>query len=399
MVGALALVVAVAVLLDWQRFVPAGPARVVAIAAGGGHTCALTSAGEVKCWGDNSSGQLGDGTRTDRTEPVDVVGLRIGAKAIAAGSYQLGGGHTCALTTTGGVKCWGDNSDGQLGDGQVCGLKCATPVDVKGLASGVVAITAGGRHTCALTTGGGVKCWGDNGKGRLGDGTTTSRTTPVDVVGLTSGVAAVAAGGGVNVFQNGHTCAVTTAGAVRCWGANEFGQLGDGTETSSTVPVDVVGLSGGVEDVATGGMALHTCALTTAGGVKCWGANFLGQMGDNTLGDRTRPLDVKGLASGVAAVTAAGANTCVVMQSGGAKCWGWNADGQLGQGTRSQRSTPVDLTGLGSGVIAVIPGGFHTCALTSAGRVKCWGANGSGQLGDGTTVPHYTPVDVIGFGG
>jgi len=199
------------------------------IAAGDYHTCALTTTGGVKCWGDNFSGQLGDGTTTKRVTPVDVSGLTSGVSAIAAGAS-----HTCALTTTGGVKCWGNNSAGQLGDG-TAPTNSSTPVDVSGLTSGVSAIAAGGFHTCALTTTGGVKCWGYNKFGQLGDGTKTARFTPVDVSGLTSGVSAIAAG-------VSHTCALTTTGGVKCWGDNFFGQLGNGLVTARTTPVDVVWL-------------------------------------------------------------------------------------------------------------------------------------------------------------
>jgi alpha-tubulin suppressor-like RCC1 family protein len=137
------------------------------------------------------------------------------------------------VTTAGAVKCWGDNTYGELGDGTT--TSSTTPVDVVGLGSGVASVSAGWMHTCVVTTAGAVKCWGYNGFGELGDGTTTSSTTPVDVVGLGSGVASVSA-------SSGHACAVTSAGAVKCWGVNDYGALGDGTTTDSTTPVDVVGL-------------------------------------------------------------------------------------------------------------------------------------------------------------
>jgi uncharacterized repeat protein (TIGR01451 family) len=310
---------------------------VTAIAAGEYHTCALTSGGGVKCWGFNGYGELGDGTTTQRTTPVDVSGLGSGVSAISAGH-----GYTCALTSGGGVKCWGDNQYGQLGDGTT--TQRTTPVDVSGLGSGVAAISAGAFHTCALTSGGGVKCWGDNLDGDLGDGTTTQRTTPVDVSGLGSGVASISAG-------YYHTCALTSGGGVKCWGDPADGQLGDGTTTVRTTPVAVSGLGSGVAAISAG--AFHTCALTTGGGVKCWGYNGNGQLGDGT---------------------SSGPQTCA-----GSPC----------------STTPVDVSGLGSGVTAIAAGGYHTCALTSGGGVKCWGANYAGQLGDGTTTQRTTPVDVV----
>jgi len=403
---------------------------VTAVSAGGSHTCALTSGGGVKCWGSNDVHQLGDGTLTDRATPVDVSGLTSGVTAVAAGGY-----HTCALTSGGGVKCWGANFSGQLGDGTYTGS--STPVDVFGLTSGVTAVSAGGSHTCALTSGG-VTCWGSNDWGQLGDGTTTDRSTPVDVSGLTSVVTAVSVGGyhtcavtsgggakcwgyngngqlgvgtytyrstpvdvsgltsGVTAAASGdfHTCAVTSGGGTKCWGANAYGQLGDGTQTERYTPRDVSGLTSGVTAVAAGGH--HTCALTSGGGVKCWGENGYGQIGDGT-GPPLIPVDVRGLTSGVTSVAVGWLHACALTSGGGVKCWGHNSSGQLGDSTTTSRSTPVDVSGLTSGVTAVVAGQYHTCALTSSGGVKCWGSNGDGQLGDGTTTSRSTPVDVSGL--
>jgi alpha-tubulin suppressor-like RCC1 family protein len=198
----------------------------IALAAGSSHTCALTEAGGLHCWGDNAHGQLGDGTSEDRSTPVRVSGLERGVIALTAGGW-----HTCALTEDGGVHCWGWNGRGQLGDGTT--EDRSTPVTVSGLQSGVTAITAGGSYTCALTDAGAVRCWGNNEDGQLGDGTTENRTTPVRVSGLDSDIIALAAG-------ESHTCALAEDGGVHCWGWNWDGQLGDGTAGShSAVPVQV----------------------------------------------------------------------------------------------------------------------------------------------------------------
>ncbi len=342
--------------------------EVTQISAGSAHTCAVTPSGGAKCWGYNSYGQLGDGTTVNKTTPVDVLGLTAGVASIDAG-----GSHTCALTTAGGAKCWGSNGNGQLGDNSTTQRK--TPIDVLGLTAGVASIDAGSSHTCALTTAGGAKCWGYNGQGQLGDGSAIQRTSPGNVSGLTSGVTILAVG-------YAHACVVTTVGAVKCWGSNY-----------SLSPGSVAGLASGVASLAAGDG--HTCAVTAAGGAKCWGANAYGQLGDNSTTNRWSPGDVAGLTSGVSRLTAGTRHTCALMVAGDVKCWGSNADGQLGDNSTITRYGPVPVTGLASGVRTISAGNAHTCAVTTSGGMKCWGNNAFGLLGDGTTAQRTAPVNVL----
>jgi len=278
---------------------------------------------------------------------------------------SAGGAHTCVLTTAGGVLCWGANSAGQLGDGtQTARL---APVGTVGLASGVRAISAGRDHTCALTTGGAVKCWGIDYDGQLGDGSGAFgvvRRTPVQVIGLAQGVAAIAAGAS-------HSCAITSAGGAKCWGLNDHGQLGDGTATKRLAPVDVSGLASGVAAIALG--EYHTCALMMTGGAKCWGDNDDGELGDGSNIERRTPVNVSALA-GATAIAAGDFHACA-LANGGMVCWGYNGNGQLGNGTTTASPLPVAVSGLGSGVAAISAGADfdHSCALLVGGSVRCWG--------------------------
>jgi alpha-tubulin suppressor-like RCC1 family protein len=373
------------------------PTQFISITAGDSITCGLTSNGGVKCWGANWNGQLGNGSyyKKSKNTPVDVSGLASGVSAIVAGN-----GHVCALTSSGGVKCWGNNWNGELGNGMPT-IKSPygknTPVDVVSLTSDVIALAVGGGHTCALISSGGVKCWGYNKWGQLGDGTTTDRTVPVGVNGLTSGVIAIDAG-------NNFTCALLLSGEVKCWGINDAGQLGNGTNTMSTIPVSVNGLTDRVIAISTG--SSHTCALTSNGGVKCWGNNQGGQLGDGSIlltitnYGKTIPVDVNGLTSGVIGIAAGGSHTCALTFSGRVKCWGDNANGGLGNGTADTttisygETTPVDVIGLTNDISMIVAGVRHTCALTSGGEVKCWGWNLYGQLGNGTNISSALPVDI-----
>jgi len=307
---------------------------VVDLEAGTDHTCAVFYTGTLKCWGRNNLGQLGTGTGLDSYAPVTVTGLS-GVTAVATGQY-----HTCALLKTGAVKCWGWNNAGQIGPcstpgGSGATAHCMTPQDVSGLSSGVVAIAAGKYHSCALLNTGGLKCWGYNPAGQLGDGTNTASSTPVSVSGLSSGVAKIAAGGET-------TCAVLSTGEARCWGMNTNGTLGNSTASpNQNVPQIVTGMSTAVE-ISVG--TSHACAVLSTGGVQCWGYNDKGQVGGS--GNKTSPTTVTGLSGSASKIAAGDKHTCAVLRTGGVQCWGWNNVGQLGNSTNNDSSSPVSVTGI-----------------------------------------------------
>lgn len=343
--------------------------EVLQVSPGQNHTCAVTLAGGAKCWGYNGSGQLGDGTQTQRLTPVYVFGLATGVTSIAAG-----GSHTCALLNTGGAKCWGANGNGRLGDNSQTNR--LTPVDVYGLTSGVKSIAAATSHTCALTLAGGAKCWGFNGQNQLGNGNALESWIPTNVSGLSSGAASLTVGDPIS-------CIVNTSGGVSCWGSP--GVYG---ATPKTVAAS------NVMSVTSGGS--HVCLVTLSGSAKCWGDNRYGQVGDSTTIHRWGgPVDVTVLSSGVKSFALGVWHTCAVTDTNAVKCWGGNANGQLGNGTTSNSLAAVDVLGLTDGAAAIFAGAYHTCSVSTGGSAKCWGANSSGQLGDGSTVQRTASVNVL----
>jgi alpha-tubulin suppressor-like RCC1 family protein len=354
---------------------PAG--NITALAAGSGHSCAMIEGQGVQCWGANNVDQLGQNTSVVSYIPVPVALLSSGVAKIDTGITQ-----SCALTTAGGVKCWGNNILGGVGDGTF--LRADSPVDVVGLTSGVTAISVGGSHACALTSAGGVKCWGNNTDGQLGDGSAADRSgVPVDVSGLTSGVAAIGVG-------TSYSCAVLSTGALKCWGLNTSGQLGDNSTVSKRTPTDVSGLAGGVAAVAAG--TIHTCALMTSGGVQCWGMNNFGFVGDGTTTQRLVPTQVSGLTSGVTQISAGTNQTCAIAGAGTLLCWGFNSQNRLAIGA-GNGIVPAPVSGMGSGVMTVSSGSSHVCAVAAGNVAKCWGSSSSGQVsGGGGTVT--APRDV-----
>lgn len=350
------------------------------ISSGENHTCAVTTSGAAKCWGLNSSGQLGNSTTTNSNRPVPVTGLGSGVAVISAGSS-----FSCAVDVIGQTFCWGNNTYGQLGDGGTTSR--ANPGPVSGLGSGVGSkVEAGLTHACAITTGGEMRCWGRNNEGQLGRGNTTNSVTPVQVTGMSSGVTAM----GLRKTSTGATCAVQS-GAAKCWGWNENNSLGDGSQANEvkSSPLPVVGLSSGVTAIQMGRQ--HTCAIQS-GGIKCWGDNSFGQHGVGTTPGNT-PRSPNGMTANISALALGMDHVCAV-QSGAAKCWGRNANGQLGDNSTTSRNVPTDVVGLSSGVARITAGNEFSCAHTSEG-VKCWGLNGNGQIGDATNTQRLAPAGVL----
>ncbi|MFA6383185.1 MAG: hypothetical protein WCX17_02060 [Parcubacteria group bacterium] len=380
--------------------------------------------------GFNLTGKTLDQTEVNGTG--DGAAIKLSTQT-AASTMQTstGDSHSCAVSETGYAYCWGKNDNNQLGDNTTTVRD--TPVRVlKGAAVtgdndgtyliNIKSIIAGNNQTCAVSNNNNVYCWGYNGYGQLGDGTTTLRATPIRVL---KGAAVSGDNDGTNLTNvksvtvgNNQTCAVSNNNNVYCWGYNNYGQLGDNTTNQQNTPVRVLkgaAASGdndgtnltNVKSVFAGGA--HTCAVSNNNNTYCWGYNSYGQLGDNTTTARYTPVRVlKGEAAtgdndgtnltNVKSVTAGGVHTCAVSEAGNAYCWGYNNNRQLGNHSYVQSATPVRVADLYSptflsNMVQISAGSAHTCAVSGTGSVYCWGDNGNGQLGDNTTTARYTPSE------
>lgn len=383
------------------------------VGVGGGFACAGLSTGSVECWGDDVAGELGTtatlshrcgGDACSRT-PVDVDGIS------TVSTVSVGRSHACALLRDGHVWCWGDNQAGELGNGTTA--SSSTPVEVQGI-SDAVAVSAGGSggnqdFTCVLLSGGHVECWGYDADGELGNASTSNTPTPVPVSGLADAVAISSGGSAV--------CAVLSSATVSCWGSDDAGQIGmpivdspvaTAGQTFYTSPMPVAGLPP-VSGIAAGPSS--TCAVTKTGGVYCWGDNYDGELGNGTTSGpqtchgqqvcRYTPGAVIGV-SDATSITNGSYAPCATVASGRIECWGGNYNGELGNGKVSNTPDPnaAPVVGITNATAVSAGSGGSSCALLKTTAVMCWGANGAGELGTGSTQPRDpTPANVHGIGG
>jgi len=302
----------------------------VAVSSGSLHACSVNSSGALFCWGTNDEGQLGDNSLEFKLSPSPVPGLASDIVAVSAG-----GKHTCAIVSDGAVVCWGDRDMGQLGHTHRNNM---IPTQVMGLDACATAISAGWDHTCAITAGGKLWCWGSRALGKTGIADDAARGARVlsamPVPSLQSGVMDVSAGAR-------HTCAVTSGGAVRCWGSNTGGVLGNGNEQSSAVPTQVVGLNSGFVGVSVG--EKDSCAVASSGKVMCWGSKYQSGQHDRSSSLFGPPQEIKGLGPGAVAVSVGNFHSCALIRNGKVMCWGDNDHGRLGNSTTRHSDEAVQV--------------------------------------------------------
>jgi alpha-tubulin suppressor-like RCC1 family protein len=361
------------------------------VSAGEGFACGLRATRAIYCWGDNSRGQLGNGTTSPFAAPTPVQGANNYWTSVTAGAF-----HTCGRVRDGRLSCWGGNDRGQLGTGG-SGADRPEPRPVAGARTDWAAVEAGERQTCGRRTSGRLYCWGDNTYGQLGDGTTTSRPTPRLVVGGIADWRTVA------VAAN-HTCALRASGRLYCWGSNARGQLGDGTTTTRRAPRLVPG-NAVWTSVATGGRIGSsgpsftgvTCGRRNTGRLYCWGGNATSGLGDGTTTERHVPTQVAGGATDWRTVTVGMYATCATTTGSRAYCWGYNGDGQLGTANFSGRSRPEEVWAGGStsgnGSSGTSSGGSSGASSGGSSGTSSGGSSGASSGGSsGTSSGSSSPT-------
>jgi len=341
---------------------------------------ALVFVSVAYAWGFNTGGRLGDNTTNSRRSPVTVVGGITNWQQLSAGNA-----HSLGLTQGGIAYAWGYNSNGRLGDNTTTNR--SSPVTVVGGITNWQQLSAGDSHSLGLTQAGIAYAWGVNSNGRLGDNTLTSRSSPVTVVGGITNWQQVSAG-----FS--HSLGVTQGGIAYAWGANTGGQLGTNNTTSRSSPVSVIGGITTWQQLSAGDT--HSLGLTQAGIAYAWGANGFGKLGDNTTTNRSSPVTVVGGITNWQQLSAGDSHSLGLTQAGIAYAWGLNTYGRLGDNTTTNRSSPVTVVGGITNWQQLSAGRYHSLGLTQGGIAYAWGENLFGRLGNNTTDPRSSPVTVVG---
>jgi len=358
------------------------------VSTGGSHSCGIRTSGRLYCWGGDAYGELGDGgSNTTRHTPTEVAGGHTDWTTVSAGGF-----HTCGRRSSGRLYCWGRDANGQLGNGMPTTNR-STPGEVAGGHTDWVGVSAGDEHTCARRSTGRLYCWGDDERGSVGFSLAfADEPAPVQVAGGRTDWASVSAGGG-------HTCAVRATGQLFCWGRDGSGQVGDGGPAglfaSRSIPFEVSGARTDWAAVSAGNA--HTCARRTTGLLFCWGADQWGQVGDGgTNTDRLAPRQVLTFFTDWTNVAAGGSHTCARRSTGRLYCWGYDQWGQVGDGEPlANRAAPTEVEGHTTTWTQVDVGNSHSCARINARRISCWGNDGAGLLGNGEPDQNQAaPVEI-----
>ncbi|WP_103919277.1 RCC1 domain-containing protein, partial [Candidatus Venteria ishoeyi] len=382
---------------------------------GGNHSCAILDSGLIQCWGDNTYGQLGVNSDLLADSPIPVTMNADNNTTIQPMPVATGKRHSCLLTENNTVRCWGENKHGQLGDGDVQS-RLSPSLDVSGLDNPVVALSASGNSSCAIDDSGAAYCWGENSNGQLGNGRLVDSPVASPVAGLDGGVTKLA--------QTGNTACAIVNGSVYCWGSNASSQLADPGLQQSQVPVAISSLNNGVIDLAmtdfeacalintltTKGWVKcwghdkdapttvvgadknitqlsagdkHLCVQRNDGQVLCWGDNQFGQLGSSISTHRNNVLEVSDLPAQALQLSSGANHSCALLSNDSVMCWGAGEVGQLGNGQSLNSSTPVSVQGLPAEIVAINGADNHSCAYIADNSVYCWGENQQGQLGNG----------------
>ncbi|HOW29171.1 MAG TPA: hypothetical protein PK685_00640 [archaeon] len=342
------------------------------------HACVVLATGKVKCWGRNDNGQLGDGTIAQKKIPIEVLDINSGV-AITAGDL-----HTCVVLSSGEIKCFGDNPYGQLGNQNTTDSNF--PVTVLGI-NNAIKVSGGCWHTCALLNTGEINCWGANTNGQLGNGTKTNSLIPVSVIDSNNDIITNFVDVKVGCTNS---CALLNNGQIMCWGNNQYGKLGDGTTTDKNTATPVLNVENAMQISI--GSEYGGCLREHNGTVKCWGRNNFGQIGDGTNTDQNTPTQVLQITDAIDIDSGNGHN-CAVLSNNELKCWGQNSAGQLGDDTWVNKSVPTTTVNLIDSKDVVL-GDEFSCVKSIYGELRCFGSNGQGQLGLGNTTASKVPLDI-----